>query len=216
MTFSKEIFISCLKVFLASIALISLILFSLWYGLSPNGSRWMVLKLPFFLLVASFLTALGFLAVSIAGIFYKKFRNNSIQMFLGSIIYFMVTIPMLPLEDHIRMKAFHNFAERPMLLIPAIKQYVFDKGTPPKTLASLIPAYLAEIPSTGIGAYPNYQYITGDKAKKWNNNSWVIYINTPIGMLNWDIFLYLPNQNYPEKGYGGVLERIGQWAYVHE
>jgi hypothetical protein len=33
---------------------------------------------------------------------------------------------------------------------------------------------------------------------------------------SFDRFLYFPLQNYPEDGYGGSLERIGDWAYLHE
>jgi hypothetical protein len=29
-------------------------------------------------------------------------------------------------------------------------------------------------------------------------------------------FMYSPLPNYPERGYGGSLERVGEWAYVHE
>jgi hypothetical protein len=28
--------------------------------------------------------------------------------------------------------------------------------------------------------------------------------------------LYLPSGQYPEQGWGGTLERIDDWAYVHE
>ena len=36
------------------------------------------------------------------------------------------------------------------------------------------------------------------------------------GPFNWDLFLYFPNRRYPKSAYGGVLQRIGDWAYVHE
>ncbi len=41
-------------------------------------------------------------------------------------------------------------------------------------------------------------------------------VQTPLGVLNWDQILYFPNQNYPAKGYGGPIELIDDWAYVHE
>ena len=56
----------------------------------------------------------------------------------------------------------------------------------------------------------------GEEAHKWDDNSWVLYIDTPSGGINFDMFMYFPNQNSPKTGYGGVLERIGDWAYVHE
>ncbi len=30
--------------------------------------------------------------------------------------------------------------------------------------------------------------------------------------VNWDMLLYLPSQRYPQDGYGGRLERVGDWA----
>jgi len=41
-------------------------------------------------------------------------------------------------------------------------------------------------------------------------------IETPSGGFNWDIFIYFPSQNYPEYKYGGFLEKVEDWAYVHE
>ena len=67
-----------------------------------------------------------------------------------------------------------------------------------------------------MGAYPKYEYVAGEEAKKWDDNPWVLYVRTPLGGLNWDMFIYFPKQNYPEHGYGGVLERVKDWAYVHE
>jgi hypothetical protein len=34
--------------------------------------------------------------------------------------------------------------------------------------------------------------------------------------MNWDLFYYVPGLVYPERGHGGHIERIGDWAYVHE
>ncbi len=36
--------------------------------------------------------------------------------------------------------------------------------------------------------------------------------------LDWKerLVLYFPNRNYPQHGYGGWLEPVGDWAYVHE
>jgi len=34
--------------------------------------------------------------------------------------------------------------------------------------------------------------------------------------INFDQFMYFPKTTYPKTGDGGVLERIGDWVYVHE
>lgn len=56
----------------------------------------------------------------------------------------------------------------------------------------------------------------GHDSERWDDNPWVLYVYTPSGGINFDKFLYFPLQNYPSNGYGGVLRRIGDWAYVHE
>jgi hypothetical protein len=48
------------------------------------------------------------------------------------------------------------------------------------------------------------------------DSPWELRIDCPRGMLNWDVFFYWPTQRYPNQIYGGSVERIGQWAYVHE
>ena len=67
-----------------------------------------------------------------------------------------------------------------------------------------------------MAAYPEYKYLSGEKVKDYDGNPWVLYVFTPSGGINFDQFLYFPLQNYPSHGYGGSLERIGNWAYVHE
>ena len=67
-----------------------------------------------------------------------------------------------------------------------------------------------------MGAYPKYEYVVPEETNDWDGNPWVLYVDASLGILNWDMFLYFPKQNYPEVGYGGGLEKVGDWAYVHE
>jgi len=45
---------------------------------------------------------------------------------------------------------------------------------------------------------------------------WELRVQSPTGILNWDMFFYRPGRDYPENAYGGSVTRIGDWAYVHE
>jgi len=45
---------------------------------------------------------------------------------------------------------------------------------------------------------------------------WELRVHCSIGFLNWDVFFYWPTQDYPDGIYGGAVERIADWAYVHE
>jgi hypothetical protein len=76
----------------------------------------------------------------------------------------------------------------------------------------LVPGYLPYIPVTGIPVYPEYEYKASSSTSP---NKWELSVSTGYGM-NFDSFLYLPEQNYPEKGYGGVLKPMAGWAYVYE
>jgi hypothetical protein len=68
-----------------------------------------------------------------------------------------------------------------------------------------------------MAAYPKYEYLTGRQTlEQYDGNPWVVWVDTPSGGINWDIFLYYPRQNYPQRGHGGYLERVKDWAYVHE
>jgi hypothetical protein len=68
-----------------------------------------------------------------------------------------------------------------------------------------------------LAAYPKYEYVTGDRAlENYDGNPWAVWVDTPSGGINWDIFLYYPRQNYPQRGHGGSLERVRDRAYVHE
>ena len=115
------------------------------------------------------------------------------------------------------MDAFHSLAERSKPLVEAIFAYEKQQGEPPNELNDLVPDFLSSVPSTGMGGYPQYDYFVGAAAaEEYFDNPWVLEVFTPGPGINFDRFLYFPNQNYPETGYSGSLERIGEWAYVHE
>ena len=48
------------------------------------------------------------------------------------------------------------------------------------------------------------------------DSPWELRIQCSSGMVNWDVFFYWPTERYPEEIYGGWVEKIGKWAYVHE
>ena len=48
------------------------------------------------------------------------------------------------------------------------------------------------------------------------DSPWELRIQCPSGIINWDVFFYWPTERYPEEIYGGWVEKIGKWAYVHE
>lgn len=57
---------------------------------------------------------------------------------------------------------------------------------------------------------------TADGFRALRDSPWELRIDCSRGMLNWDVFFYWPTQRYPNHIYGGVVEGIADWAYVHE
>jgi hypothetical protein len=105
-------------------------------------------------------------------------------------------------------------AEQSQPLVDAITAYNAEHGRPPGSLEELAPRYIDRIPDTGIGVWPDFHYVVG-QPDKFDGNEWVL-LATPPCAAGFDQFMYFPRQNYPRVGYGGGIERIGSWGYVHE
>ncbi len=189
--------------------------FSEWLSTTQGGTSlflWgqMIYVLP---LVASIL-AMPFL---VFGLFFRDTRRRSCLYLLCIALFVPCCIFGVGLGDKARMAGMKSFAQRSQTLIRAIENYERDHSGPPQSLNDLVPDYIPAVPCTGMAAYPEYRYHTGDMAKQqYAGNSWVLTVFTPSGFLNFDMMLYFPNQNYPHHGYGGSLEPVGDWAYVHE
>jgi len=114
----------------------------------------------------------------------------------------------------IRRARFAAATVRAMPLIEAVEAQRKATGSPPDELESLVPSRLSELPSTGMLAYPRFSYRTsgGDDPFK----TYELAIHCPSGGINFDRFVYWPEKGYPNHMYGGWVERIGDWAYVHE
>lgn len=141
----------------------------------------------------------------------ELFRFPRFGWFLFPALFIFFTW-MLPNPRH---DAFMKLGNRLFPLVDAIGAYHSENGIYPTSLDVLTPDYLEELPTTGMAVYPNYEYLVGETANQYDGNPWVIDMNVGYGM-GFDRFLYFPLQNYPDNGYGGRIERMGGWAYVHE
>ena len=119
-----------------------------------------------------------------------------------------------PVNWFFRSRAVARVVRDASSLTNAVRSYSAVHGGPPPDLAALVPQFLRDVPSTGMGAYPSFEYQVGERAP--TGEAWAITVPTSLGILNWDLLLYLPSGKYPAYGYGGRLERFGDWAYVHE
>jgi hypothetical protein len=148
---------------------------------------------------------------------FLRSRPGAIELVLFAVLYFACCLTGIRLSHQTRMIGMRDFTIRAKPLVAAIHQYERDHHTPPESLRDLVPEYLPAIPTTGMGAYPEFQYLTGANCRHWYlDNPWMLSVSTSIGFMNWDRILFFPRQNYPERGFSGTLERVDDWAYVHE
>jgi hypothetical protein len=180
----------------------------------PVGTSYLIM-LPGLLIFPAF-GALAYLLASPVLLIPRDSRRQRLRRCGLCLVLVVCTIAGLRFAGSIRNEAFHRLAQHSNGLVTAIKNYERSHGAPPPSLNSLVPSFLDAIPDTGLAAYPDYQYFVGDVARRYEQNPWILVVPTPSGGINFDEFLYFPLQNYPQRGYGGRLQRMGDWAYVHE
>lgn len=121
-------------------------------------------------------------------------------------------------KGSVRRNAIARIEERAEPLIAAIRAFERTEGVAPHQLEALVPGYLPAIPSTGMGDGREFRYRWGEAKDvgDLHGNPWALRVPMPTLSLSFDSLIYLPEGNYPEEGFGGRLERMGEWAYVHE
>ncbi len=144
----------------------------------------------------------------------QRHRKVAFAWWLICIIHVPLAMGAVVWGESIRSDAFHDLAARSKELICAIKRYEIDEGRAPDSLEHLVPNYLPSVPGTGIRAYPEFRFLSGEEAKGFEGNPWIVCVDCFTG--SFDTFYYFPLQNYPQNGYGGSFERMGDWAYLHE
>lgn len=179
------------------------------HALCLTGYGWNIAGVELFLLVP--LGALLILPFALVSLTFRRQRAKAAFFAFMSIALLASFIPMAKTAAAVRSYGFLVASERAAPLLSAIERHQRAQGFPPHLLDHLVPRYLAEIPS----GLPPVEIITGDEARQaYGGNAWVLRANVPTGLINWDEFIYFPNLDY--RGYGGSIERIGDWAHYHE
>jgi len=189
--------------------------FSQWLSTTKVGTDFLLWCQALYIF-AALASVLAFPVLIVRAIMPRT-RHRSLFYLLLVVLLVPSCIAGIRLGYITRMAGMRSFAQRSQPLISAIKRFEKDQSIPPKKLQDLVPKYLAAVPTTGMMAYPRFEYHTGVEAqKKYAGNPWVLSVRTPSGGINFDQILYFPMQNYPMHGYSGSLERVADWAYVHE
>ena len=153
------------------------------------------------------LLLLGFVALV-----YVKNRLVGFLLMASCVAFVVTASTITDLRQGIRDKAFENLVLRTQPLIQAIHEYERIRGAAPDTLSYLVPQYLRDIPSTGLGAYPEFDYQPVPDPTVVGGNTWMLAL--PISTSPESSLVYLPGQNY--EVLAGVKESVADWAYVYQ
>lgn len=166
-----------------------------------------------FLFLGICLGGTGFLLLLI-GLFMKTREKI---WFWGLVLTSIFSLELLSsgLVYSVRRASMKNASVVGKPIIEAIKEFKTDKGHYPASLEELVPSHLNLIPHTQMCGYPKFEYVTGKDIPS-SSGGYELFIKTPLGLLNWDVFYYWPSESYPERDKGGWVEKIDNWAYVHE
>jgi len=162
------------------------------------------------------LSALVGIVVGLVAVIKKRHRARGARLFGLSIAVAAGTAVGMWLGPIHKMERIRQVATSDMPLVPAIHAFERDQGRPPENLTELVPRYIPAIPFTGMRGYSQWDYIHGADARAYGQHSWVLLVHTGGPGINFDQLMYFPNQQYPEFGHGGWIERMGAWGYVHE
>jgi hypothetical protein len=188
-----------------------------WLATQPFGTGVLLIGQFLFLIPAAVVILCS--PVILLAMFFQVSRGMACRLLWYGLAGLVVALCGIYLGGLARMAGMRAFAQRSEPLIKAIKQFEADHGETPQGFDELVPKYLAARPRTGMAAYPEYRYHRqGDENDYFlRGNPWALSVFTPRGLLlNFDMMIYLPDQDYPKQAYGGMLERVGAWAYVHE
>jgi hypothetical protein len=108
--------------------------------------------------------------------------------------------------------------ERAAPLIEAIESYNAARGEYPASLAALVPDYTGVIPDSGLLLYRDFKYLRQpDMGLSPKCEGYQLSLRCPLAPFSWDLLFYWPNNNgYPYEHHAAVVERIGNWGYVHD
>jgi len=210
----KELLLLVLITLLAFSPLVELP-WSAWSAVSASGDAywsWLYSVYQVLILAAAFMV---YLQVSRA--LEEQKKRRALLWMIPVFCCLLSCVAGLFVSRDVRMQGIAAFAERSQTLITAIEKYEREQGQPPEALSELVPDYLPAIPRTGMKAYPQYLYFSGDAVRKrYAGNDWVLRVLTPTLVINLDQMFYFPQQNYADSRLAPSLERVGTWAYYHE
>lgn len=147
---------------------------------------------------------------------FKARRTKGLAWSLTSAAFIAGAVIGLVSSERIARVGWNKVVQRSDPLVEAIHAYEKKQGEAPKALADLVPGYLSAVPSTGVGSSPEFHYFRATGTNSVMGDRWTLRVRPPQVGIGFDTLFYIPSEDYPKRGYGGTIETVGRWAYVHE
>ena len=207
------------------VATLGVLLGALAYALATRRWRalWLLPVVLFAVVGNKFMAALFFVGAALSApmaTLAALIRPTREKWILAGKLILIVLTAMgsIRLFGHLRMLGAQGAAERGEALIEAIDRFQAREGRLPGSLDELVPRDLPSIPETGMMGFRSFEYVgpaseTAGEERLFE--TYEIRVNL-YQLLQFDSLVYWPEENYPDWMYGGGVERIGEWAYVHE
>ena len=146
--------------------------------------------------------------LGLACIPFRRARTTSATMAVAGTVF----LPLLVLGVGLGWRA-HEAGQRRLvargdLIVDAVLRYEADSSHSPATLQELVPRYLAELPTTGSGAFHEWRY-TPDTDKP--GGRWHLSVHTGSTIFDWEHVSYNPTGAYLPYG----VRMIGRWAVIN-
>ena len=158
-------------------------------------------------LVPLVLLLLGFVALV-----YVKNRLVGLMLVVCCVTFTIVASSIIDLRQKIRDSAFEQLVLRSEPLVRAIHEYEDIRGLAPEKLVHIVPQYVREIPTTQLGAYPDFEYRKISDPALMAGNTWLLELS--ISTSPESRLVYLPGQNYDVLE--GIKQPVVNWVYVYQ
>lgn len=186
------------------------------FGQLMLGATWGTKSLYELCNLLSILTPIIATICLIAGVLGSIRWENARRLVAGSFALLLVFMVVAGFSSTIRRQSLARVCERLRPVVDAVKHHVRDHGAPPEDLSTLVPAPLPALPQpSGVLTHmhlDNRRYPA----------PWALVVRLPGAPLQDKSLVYLSNENYPTRRYGGGsglagldgLGRIGDWAIL--
>lgn len=172
----------------------------------PWGSRGL-LALANYGLILAILLALLLSILSLPALFFSRLRPTAAVLITASGVCLLVMVLVGLATAGTEEAGVHRLIARGTPLVNAILRYEADVGHPPASLGELMPRYLREIPSTGSGAFPEWQYARRDAE---HGGRWSISLSLGAMLFDFKHLAFDPTGQYLPYG----ARRIEGWAVI--